>query len=149
MACSRMNFTFTFTFTFTSTYHPHSLYLHFDVRNFHVFCKYTELAIEQRHISYHCEEGLLAFSCRSNKLNSVALVRERTILTERPPPVGEVSANFLRIEGCHVVSVTVPQGRLISVFQTGAATFYSSSSSIDLTRLSGPRSRPTTTQKIW
>ena len=28
------------------------------------------------------------------KLNSVALVRTRTILTERPPPVGEVSANF-------------------------------------------------------
>ena len=26
--------------------------------------------------------------------NSVALVRERTIPTERPPPVGEVSANF-------------------------------------------------------
>jgi hypothetical protein len=26
--------------------------------------------------------------------NSVALVRVRTILTERPPPVGEVSANF-------------------------------------------------------
>ena len=28
------------------------------------------------------------------KLNSVVLVRERTIPTERPPPVGEVSANF-------------------------------------------------------
>jgi len=28
------------------------------------------------------------------KLNSVALVRKRTIPTERPPPVGEVSANF-------------------------------------------------------
>ena len=28
------------------------------------------------------------------KLNSVALVRPRTIPTERPPPVGEVSANF-------------------------------------------------------
>jgi len=27
------------------------------------------------------------------KLNSVALVRERTIPTERPPPVGEVIAN--------------------------------------------------------
>ena len=37
----------------------------------------------------------------------------------------------------------------ISVFWTGATTFYSSSSSIDLTRLSGPRSRPITTQKIW
>jgi hypothetical protein len=30
----------------------------------------------------------------SKKLNSVALVRERTIPTERPPPVGEVSANI-------------------------------------------------------
>jgi hypothetical protein len=28
-----------------------------------------------------------------NKKNSVALVRERTILTEHPPLVGEVSAN--------------------------------------------------------
>ena len=28
------------------------------------------------------------------KKNSVALVRKRTIPTERPPPVGEVSANF-------------------------------------------------------
>ena len=28
------------------------------------------------------------------KLNSVALVRERTIPTERPPPVGGFSANF-------------------------------------------------------
>jgi hypothetical protein len=45
------------------------------------------------------------------KLNSVALVRERTIPTERPPPVGEVSANFLWIEGCHVVSATDPHGR--------------------------------------
>ena len=27
-------------------------------------------------------------------INSVALVRERTIPTERPPPVAEVSANF-------------------------------------------------------
>jgi hypothetical protein len=30
----------------------------------------------------------------NNNNNSVALVRERTILTERPPLVGEVSANF-------------------------------------------------------
>ena len=33
-----------------------------------------------------CTQGL--------DINSVALVRERTIPTERPPPVGEVSANF-------------------------------------------------------
>jgi len=34
------------------------------------------------------------FTVSKLKLNSVALVRERTIPTERPPPVGEVSANF-------------------------------------------------------
>jgi hypothetical protein len=32
-------------------------------------------------------------------LNSLALVRKRTIPTERPQLVGEVSANFLRVEG--------------------------------------------------
>jgi hypothetical protein len=39
-----------------------------------------------------------------SKLNSVTLVRERTIPTERSPLVGEVSAKLLRIEGCRVVS---------------------------------------------
>jgi hypothetical protein len=38
-------------------------------------------------------------SSKTKKQNSVALVRELTIPTERPPLVGEVSANFLRIEG--------------------------------------------------
>jgi hypothetical protein len=33
----------------------------------------------------------------TRKRNSVVLVLERTIPTERPPLVGEVSANFLRI----------------------------------------------------
>jgi hypothetical protein len=46
--------------------------------------------------------------------------------------------------GCRVVSVTDPSGRILSVFYTGATTFLSSSSSVVLTRLSGPRSRPTT-----
>jgi hypothetical protein len=31
---------------------------------------------------------------KPSRTNSVALVRERTIPTERPPLVGEVSANF-------------------------------------------------------
>jgi hypothetical protein len=33
------------------------------------------------------------------KKNSVAVVRKRTISTARPPLVGEISANFLRVEG--------------------------------------------------
>ena len=53
----------------------------------------------------------ILYICAGYTKNSVALVRERTIPTERPPPVGEVSANFLRIEGCHVVSATDPHGR--------------------------------------
>jgi hypothetical protein len=42
-----------------------------------------------------------------------------------------------------VVSVTDSYGRILD-FLEGAATFLSSSSSVVLTRLSGPRSRPTT-----
>jgi hypothetical protein len=44
----------------------------------------------------------MRFGIRCNvtlNLNSVALVRQRTIPTERPPLVGEVSDNFLRIKG--------------------------------------------------
>jgi hypothetical protein len=55
----------------------------------------------------------------------------------------------LRIEGCRVVSTADALRSLISVFQTGAATFLSSSSSLILTRLSGLSSRPTATQDIW
>jgi hypothetical protein len=44
------------------------------------------------------------------KLNSVALVRERTTPTERPPHVGEVSSTFAD-RGRRVVSATNSQGR--------------------------------------
>jgi hypothetical protein len=46
-----------------------------------------------------------------------------------------------------VVSAADPLRSLISVFYTGAATFLPISSSFNLTRLSGPRSRPTATHK--
>jgi hypothetical protein len=36
---------------------------------------------------------------RPKKLNSVAVVRKQTRPTERPPLIGEVSANLLRVEG--------------------------------------------------
>jgi hypothetical protein len=50
--------------------------------------------------------------------------------------------------GCYVVSVTDPYSRILG-FYTGATTFLPCSSSILLTRLGEPRSRPTTSQKIW
>jgi hypothetical protein len=79
------------------------------------------------------------------KLNSVVLVRKRTIPTERPQPAGEVSADG----GCRVVSATDPHGRNLGFLDPEPLLFHSSSSSIILTKLSGPRSRPTTSQKIW
>jgi hypothetical protein len=51
---------------------------------------------------------ILLFSVNSS---SVARVREWAIPTERLSPVGEVSANVLQIEGCHVVIVTDPYDR--------------------------------------
>jgi hypothetical protein len=44
------------------------------------------------------------------KLNSVAFVRELTIPTERPPLLGEFTANFCG-ERCRVVSATDSHGR--------------------------------------
>ena len=41
-------------------------------------------------------------------INSVALVRTRTIPTERPPPVGEVSANFCGKRGVTWSAQRVP-----------------------------------------
>jgi hypothetical protein len=49
--------------------------------------------------------------------------------------VGGVSANFC---GCHVVSVTDPFGRNLGFLNRSSCSFFSSSSSIVLTRLSNP-----------
>jgi hypothetical protein len=80
--------------------------------------------------------------------NSVAWVRERTIPTERTPRVGEVRTNFW--------GQRLPRGqrdgslRPYSRFsRPEPLLFLPSSSSIVLTRLNEPRSRPTTSQKIW
>jgi len=51
------------------------------------------LRISNTFCKYWPDYGLFRPKLKT-KLNSVALVRERTIPTERPPPVGEVSANF-------------------------------------------------------
>jgi hypothetical protein len=47
--------------------------------------------------------------------NSVAWVRKRII----PPPVGEVSANFSMVRGCHVISVTDPYSRILGFLDRG------------------------------
>jgi hypothetical protein len=55
---------------------------------------------------FNRQQDTLCFRFSLLKKSSVASVRKRTIPTERLPLVSEVSANFLWIEGCHVVNVT-------------------------------------------
>jgi hypothetical protein len=81
------------------------------------------------------------------KLNSVALVRKRTIPTERPPPVGEVSANFLRIEGVAWSEQRIPTTVNLGFLDPEPLLFQSSSSSFIIMRLSGSSSRPTTSKE--
>jgi hypothetical protein len=51
--------------------------------------------IDQMHSLQHFRNtSLVEDLCYKKKLNSVVLVRKRTILTERPQPVDEVNANF-------------------------------------------------------
>jgi hypothetical protein len=76
------------------------------------------------------------------------LVREQTIPAQRAPLVGEVSANFCgkrvlrgQCNGSPWPYSRIPRLELLL--------FLPSSSSIVLTRLSGPRSQTTTFQKIW
>jgi hypothetical protein len=82
------------------------------------------------------------------ELNSVAWIRERTIPTERPPLVGEVSANFCawRVQRGQLDGFLRPYFRISrpeSLFS------FASSSPVVLESLSGPRSRPTIYQKTW
>jgi hypothetical protein len=51
--------------------------------------------------------------------------------------------------GCRVVRATDPHGRILGFLDPEPLLFLPSISSIVLTRLSGPPSRPTTSQKIW
>jgi hypothetical protein len=62
-----------------------------------------------RHFAYisHCSNENLRLGSKQNKKNSMAFVCEWTIPTERPPLVGEVSANLCGW-GCHVVSTMDP-----------------------------------------
>jgi hypothetical protein len=75
--------------------------------------------------------------------NSVAWFRERTIPTDRPPVVGELSANFCRkrMPGGQCDGSLRPYSRLSRL---EPLLFLSSSSSAVLKRLSWHRSRPTT-----
>jgi hypothetical protein len=100
------------------------------------------------YICVTCISSQLHILYTSPSINSVAWVRERTLPTEKLPVVGEVNANFYekRVPSGQRDGYLQPFSRLSRPEPT---LFRSRSSSVVLTRLSGPRSRPTMSQKIW
>jgi hypothetical protein len=90
-------------------------------------------------------EGFPYWYRQVRKRNYVALVRKRTMPTEWPPRV----ANILRIEGVAWSAQRIPTTVNLGFPDPELLLSYSSSSSVILTRLSGPRSRPTASQNIW
>jgi hypothetical protein len=59
--------------------------------------------------------GRTTLNISTKQTNSVALVRQRTMPTERPPLLGEVVPTFAD-RGCSVVSATNPPGRIFFKF---------------------------------
>jgi hypothetical protein len=62
-----------------------------------------------KHVNYRGD-----YAKKKKEKKSVALVRERTIPTERPPLVSEVSANVFADRGCHEVRAMDPYGSILS-----------------------------------
>jgi hypothetical protein len=56
--------------------------------------------------------------------NSVSLVRERTIPTERPSLIGEVGADFFADSGSRVVSAADPYGRILGFLDRSCYFFF-------------------------
>jgi hypothetical protein len=101
------------------------------------------LSLMWTHLSEHIGVCIIKL-----KLNSVAVVRKRTIPTERPPLVGEVSANLYGQRVLRGQRNEFPRPLISRFSRPEPLLFHSSSSSIVLRRLSVPRSRPPTSQKI-
>jgi hypothetical protein len=85
----------------------------------------------------------------TKKLNSMAVVRKQTIPTERPPLFGEISINLLRVEGFAWSAQQIPTAVNLGFLNRSRYFFHSSSSSVVLTKLSGPPFQTPTSQEIW
>jgi hypothetical protein len=92
---------------------------------------------------------ILIFKLKSKQLNSLVWVRERTISTYRETAACRRSqCQLLRIDGA-TWSAWRPLPPYSWLQSPEPLLFFPSSFSVALTRLSGPRSRPTTSQEIW
>jgi hypothetical protein len=80
---------------------------------------------------------------------ALLLFRKRTTPKKRPPLDGEISANCCGEKGYPVVSASGPYCLQSRFYKPEPLLFHSSSSTVILTNLSGPRSALIASQKIW
>jgi hypothetical protein len=82
---------------------------------------------------------------KDNVTNSMAWVRERAKPTQPQPHVSEVSAKFSGERGVTLSRLQIPYGRNLRFLDRSHYSFFQ----VILTRLTGPRTRPITSRKIW
>jgi hypothetical protein len=96
-----------------------------------------------------CFRGHSTKTNQQNKLRGLSQRSKYSDLVTAPPRPAKLVKTFAD-RGCREVGATDPYGRILGFLNRIRYFFFlSSSSSIILTRLTGPRSRPITSQKIW
>jgi hypothetical protein len=120
---------------------PHSVHTRNCITDKHSIKSKTNYrtVLEEKHINTEEQtKKLRGFSPQANYTDRAS---DRSLSAKLVPNLAD--------RGCRVVSATDPHSRNLGFLDPGPLLLHSSSSSIILTRLSGPRSRPTTSQKIW
>jgi hypothetical protein len=83
------------------------------------WCCFKCQNINFTYMHYLCE-----YVCKIKKLNPITWVRERTTPTERSPLVGEISANFLQLEGAAWSAWRTPYGRILGFIDRSSSFFF-------------------------
>jgi hypothetical protein len=114
-----------------------------------IYCNYSNPVLLKKHYKTSL--------CNKQKERNIDSNNKKTPWSESAselyrPSDRRLSANLVQTfkdRGCHMVSVADPYGHILDFLNLEPLLFLPSFSSIVLTRLSVPRSRPTTFQKIW
>jgi hypothetical protein len=104
------------------------------------------------HLSYGTvfpHTALITFLCNCKYIKTPWPESARELYRRRDRRLSAKWVPTFMDRGCHVVSLTDPLRPYSRFFRPEPLLFLLSSSSIVLTRLSGPRTSPTTSQKIW
>jgi hypothetical protein len=107
-----------------------------------LFLTASRSALEIDQTSVHWVQGAFFLGLKWQGLSPRANYNDRRLSAKSVPCFAE--------RGCYVISLTnIPPRPYSRISRPKPLLFLPSSSSVELTRLSWPRSRPTTSQKMW